>query len=82
MGVSSEEKYQEGGCVFQEGDAFVLYSDGLIDAQPDRALTNEVIAARLEGAGTAMTMVERITALVSPRTALPDDLTVLVVRKR
>ena len=38
MGVSSEEKYQEGGCIFENGDALVLYSDGLIDAQSEIAI--------------------------------------------
>jgi len=81
LGVSSEEKYQEGGCVFEEGDAFVLYSDGLIDAQTELFLNNAVLAARLEGAENARAMVERIEAMIPSGTPLPDDLTVLVVRK-
>lgn len=81
LGVLSEEKYHEGGCIFQGGDALVLYSDGLIDALPELALNNDIIAARLEGAETAMAMVEQIAAMVPPGTPLPDDLTVLVVRK-
>lgn len=82
LGVSSVEKYQEGGCVFEEGDAFVLYSDGLIDAQTELALDNVALAAQLEGAANAKEMVDRIAAMIPPGTTLPDDLTVLVVRKR
>jgi phosphoserine phosphatase RsbU/P len=82
LGVSPEEKYQEGGCAFESGDAIVLYSDGLIDAQTESALTNITIAARLEGAINAKEMVDRIAAMVPPETPLPDDLTVLVVRKQ
>lgn len=82
LGVSSEEKYQEGGCVFEEGDAFVLYSDGLVDARLELALDNVALAAQLEGAATAGEMVDRLAALIPPGTTLPDDLTVLVVRKR
>ncbi len=81
LGVSPEEKYQEGGCVFEEGDALVLYSDGLIDAQSEIAIDNGAIAAQLEGAGNAREMVDQIAAMVQPGTTLPDDLTVLVLRK-
>jgi serine phosphatase RsbU (regulator of sigma subunit) len=81
LGVSSEEKYQEGGCIFENGDALVLYSDGLIDAQSEIAIGNGTLAAQLEGAGSAREMVDRIAAMVRPGTPLPDDLTVLVLRK-
>jgi serine phosphatase RsbU (regulator of sigma subunit) len=81
LGISSEEKYQEGGCVFEDGDVLVLYSDGLIDARSELAIDNGAIAAQLEGAGNAREMVDRIAAMVPPGTPLPDDLTVLVLRK-
>jgi serine phosphatase RsbU (regulator of sigma subunit) len=82
LGVSSEEKYQEGGCVFEEGDALVLYSDGLIDARSDFAIDNGAIAAQLEGAVSVREMVDRIAAMVPPGTPLSDDLTVLILRKK
>ncbi len=81
LGISSEEIYQEGGCTFQEGDALVLYSDGVIDAQTEITLDNAAIAARLTGAKDAKEMVDRIANLVPPDLPLPDDLTVLVLRK-
>jgi serine phosphatase RsbU (regulator of sigma subunit) len=79
LGVSSEENYQEGGCVFERGDALVLYSDGVIDAQRESVIDNTVLSARLEGAATAREMVDRIVSLAPQGTPLPDDLTVLVV---
>lgn len=82
LGVSSEENYQEGGCVFERGDALVLYSDGVIDAQHESAIDNTVLSARLEGAATAREMVDRIVSLAPNGTPLPDDLTVLVVLKQ
>jgi len=82
LGVSSEEKYQEGGCVFDKGDALVLYSDGVIDSQPELNIDNEALAARLAGAASAKEMVDRIAAIVPAGTPLPDDLTVLVVYKK
>ena len=81
LGISSEEIYQEGGCTFQEGDALVLYSDGLIDALSELALDNMALAARLDGTVSAEEMVDRLAAMVPPGTPLPDDLTVLVLRK-
>lgn len=82
LGVSSEEKYQEGGCVFDKGDALVLYSDGVIDSQPELSIDNETLSARLAGAATAKEMVDRIAAIAPAGTTLPDDLTVLVVYKK
>ena len=82
LGVSSEENYQEGGCVFEKGDALVLYSDGVVDGQKESVIDNSVLSARLEGAATAREMVDRIVALVPQDTPLPDDLTVLVVLKQ
>ncbi len=81
LGVSSEETYQEGGCVFERGDALVLYSDGVIDAHQGSVIDNIWLAARLEGAATAREMVERIVSITPQGTPLPDDLTVLVVLK-
>lgn len=81
LGISSEEVYLEGGCTFQEGDALVLYSDGLVDAQSELAVDNATLASRLEGATTARDMVDRIVEMVPPDTPLPDDLTILVLRK-
>lgn len=81
LGISSEEIYQEGGCVFEAGDALVVYSDGVIDALPDTAADNVTLATLLEGAPSAREMVARIAAVAPPGVPLPDDLTVLVVRK-
>lgn len=81
LGVLSEEEYQEGGCTFQEGDALVVYSDGVIDAAPELALDSQTIARHLEGAAHAQEMVDRVTALSPLASSLADDLTVLVLRK-
>jgi PAS domain S-box-containing protein len=82
LGVSADETYQEGNCVLQPGDAFVLYSDGLVDAQPAGALDHAAIAAHLQGAGSASEMVERIKALIPADAPLPDDVTILVLRRQ
>ncbi len=81
LGVPSKEEYQEGGCVFGKGDAFVLYSDGLIDALPDLTLDNEALAARIAGTSSANEIVDRLASMVVSCSPLIDDITVLVVLK-
>lgn len=80
LGVLSDETYQEGDITFEQGDALVLYSDGLIDALPEQDLNNEVLAGVLNGAKSAEEMVEGLTGLVPDKGTMPDDLTVVVVR--
>jgi len=82
LGISADEIYQEGSCTFLPGDAFILYSDGLVDAQPDGALDYAAIAARVPGANSATGMVERIKALIPADAPLPDDVTILVLRRQ
>lgn len=81
LGVLTEEDYQEGGCIFNEGDALVVYSDGVIDSVPELALDAQSIARHLAGAAHAKEMVDRITALAPLESPLADDLTVMVLRK-
>ena len=78
LGILSDEVYQQGELTFELGDTLVLYSDGLVDALPEQNLDNHAIAAVLNGAKSAVEMVERLTRLVPSAEALPDDLTVLV----
>ncbi|HEY7744823.1 MAG TPA: PAS domain S-box protein [Desulfuromonadales bacterium] len=80
LGVFSDEGYQEGTVTFEDGDALVLYSDGLIDALPELALDNRALAGQLDGSASAREMVDRLVALVPLEVPLPDDMTVLVVR--
>jgi len=80
LGVLGQNIYEEGSVGFAKGDALVLYSDGLIDAKPELALNNTVLAENLEGAANAQEMVERLFGLTQPQGALPDDMTVLVAR--
>lgn len=81
LGISSDEIYHEGGCTFQEGDALVLYSDGLIDALPELTLSNDVLAAQLADMTTAREMVNQLVAMAQSEVPLPDDLTIVVVHK-
>jgi serine phosphatase RsbU (regulator of sigma subunit) len=79
LGVPVPKTFQEGAAILEKGDTLVLYSDGLIDARPELALDNLILANHLAGAAGAEEMVERLIALPAGEGALPDDLTVLVV---
>jgi serine phosphatase RsbU (regulator of sigma subunit) len=81
MGVPGPKVYREGAVILEKADTLVVYSDGLVDANPERALDNPTLAGCLEGASDAREMVDRLIALPGVREGfLPDDLTVLVMR--
>jgi serine phosphatase RsbU (regulator of sigma subunit) len=82
LGAFLGQQYPVGTIDLAPGDALVVYSDGLIDARPDLVLTPEVLAARLDGAGSAAEIVERLTSLADTSHDLPDDLTVIVLCRR
>jgi len=80
LGVMAKEQYQEGMLTFGPGDTLVLYSDGLIDARPELALNNRILASHLDGATSAREMLAILLALSAVETPSVDDLTVLVIR--
>lgn len=80
LGVFSTESYIEGSVVLEPGDAFVMYSDGLIDACPELVLNHQAISTRLDGAGNAAEVVARLIDLALIAGPPPDDLTVVVLR--
>jgi phosphoserine phosphatase RsbU/P len=80
LGVQGGEIYQEGTIPFASGDVLVLYSDGLIDANPELALSNEILAEQLVGGDSAAEMVDRLISLIGEPDPQPDDITVLVMR--
>jgi serine phosphatase RsbU (regulator of sigma subunit) len=80
LGVFPNTWYQEGELALDAGDALVVYSDGLVDARPDLALTPFTIAKHLDCAGSALAMVERLISLVGPAGVPSDDMTLMVLR--
>lgn len=80
LGVLGTKEYQEGTVTLEKGDTLVLYSDGLVDARPELALSNQLLADQLEGAESAQEMVSRLIVLTESPEPLPDDVTVLVAR--
>ena len=80
LGVQGGEVYEEGVIRFEEGDMLVLFSDGLIDANPELELDNRILSEQLSGRGSALDMVNRLIDLTGLPDPQPDDITVLVVR--
>lgn len=80
IGVQEGQGYQEGTISFGKGDVLVLYSDGLIDANPQLELTNRILARALAASKNAEEMVEALIKLTGNPDPQPDDITVLVLR--
>jgi serine phosphatase RsbU (regulator of sigma subunit) len=72
--------YEAGQIDLQPGDALVVYSDGLLDANPDLRLDRDAIGASLDVRDSAAEMVVRLVALPHLDGPPPDDLTVVVLR--
>ena len=77
LGVCETEEFEEGLVTFRPGDALILYSDGLIDALPERQTDTTTLSAHLDGAKSANELMSRLTGLVPCSIDAPDDLTVL-----
>jgi serine phosphatase RsbU (regulator of sigma subunit) len=80
LGVLPDPGYQAGSTVMWPGDVLVVYSDGLIDANPELELTSQRIGARIADDTAAREIVEQLIALPALTGPPPDDLTVLVLR--
>jgi serine phosphatase RsbU (regulator of sigma subunit) len=65
--------------VLSQGDALVIYSDGLVDARPDLELTPQQLNTLIADANSAAEIRARLMALVVDHNELTDDLTVLIL---
>lgn len=80
LGIPSSKPFREAEFVFSSGDALVVYTDGLIDSQPDVLLNESILAERVGNCSTAAAMVENLLALAEEPGGQPDDVTVAVLR--
>ncbi len=80
VGVLLAEPYHEGVMTFNLGDTLLLYSDGLIDAQPEMACDQSTLATLLHDNMSALDMVNHLIEWAGPATVLPDDLAIVVLR--
>jgi serine phosphatase RsbU (regulator of sigma subunit) len=81
LGVDLSETYREGSTVLEPGDTLVLYSDGLAEARPDLFGDTSSIAGQVAEHPGAADLVSHLMARATETTPLPDDLTVMVMRR-
>ena len=82
LGVLSTERYSEGSVTMGAGDQLVIYSDGLSEARPELFRDQATLASHLTTEDTAGETAQRLVDLATATGGqLPDDLTVVVVRR-
>ncbi|HEU4325577.1 MAG TPA: response regulator [Roseiflexaceae bacterium] len=82
IGVLSPDGYQQHSVDLGPGDALILFSDGLHAARPELALPGRrALVEVVAGARSAQALVERMIGLADPQAKLPDDMTVVVLRR-
>jgi PAS domain S-box-containing protein len=81
LGILADTVYEARSVTLGRGDTLLLYSDGLPDARPELHLDRAGIAAQLDGVIGAREKLERLRVLATAGTALPDDLTLVLVRR-
>lgn len=82
LGILPDQRYHQRETILDPGDALVVYSDGLVDARVDLDLTPQVLARQLDGASSALAMLDRLVTLLAPVQTPPDDMTLLVVYRK
>jgi serine phosphatase RsbU (regulator of sigma subunit) len=82
LGVLSTERYSEGLITMGPGDQLVIYSDGLSEARPELFRDRATLASHLTSADAAGETAQRLVDLATASgNQIPDDLTVVVVRR-
>ena len=81
LGVLADEVYRQDSLLFDPGDALVVYSDGLTEAQPHLLVDRSALAALIDGAATAAAIADRVVELGRAAGPLTDDLTIAVLRR-
>jgi sigma-B regulation protein RsbU (phosphoserine phosphatase) len=82
LGVLSSERYSEGIVSMGPGDQLVIYSDGLSEARPELFRDQATVASHLTSQDTAAETAQKLVDMATGGGGqLPDDLTVVVVRR-
>ena len=82
LGVLSGEQYVEGVVTLGPGDVLVIYSDGLSEARPELFRDQATLATQIAPQESAGAIAQKLVDLATEAGGqLPDDLTVVVVRR-
>ncbi|MDB6151831.1 MAG: putative sensor protein [Chthoniobacteraceae bacterium] len=80
LGIPARKPYEEGTFIFTPGDVLIIYTDGILDAEPNITLDHAALAKHLEGSASAGEMVERLLSIATNKDTLPeDDITVVAL---
>lgn len=80
IGIFPEGKFATGALTLAQGDALVVFSDGLLDLRPDLATKDVMLPAEVRKATSAEEMVELLSRGAGDR-QLTDDVTVVALRR-
>ena len=80
IGIFPEGKFAAGALTLQQGDALIVFSDGLLDLRPDLATKEVMLPAEVRKAASAEEMVELLARGARER-QLADDVTVVALRR-
>ena len=80
IGIFPEGKFTTGAVRLEQGDALVVFSDGLLDLRPDLATKDVMLPAEVRKAASAEEMVELLSRGASEK-QLADDVTVVALRR-
>ncbi len=82
LGIDAHACYPGSETVLEVGDTLVIYSDGLPDARPDLELDPAGLARWIADRPDAQAKLDRLVALGTAVPARPDDMTLVIVRRR
>ncbi len=75
-------QYRSGSIALKSGETVVIYSDGLIDARPETYQDMGILHRQSAGGDSATAVVDKLVVFAKAAGSLPDDLTVVVLRRQ
>jgi serine phosphatase RsbU (regulator of sigma subunit) len=81
LGIRAGEIYVEDSVSLGPGDMLIVYSDGLAEVLPDLVADRPALAALINSADSAASIVDRLVAVARDAGPLTDDLTIAVLRR-
>lgn len=81
LGIDSAAIYQQGLIELEVGDFVLLYSDGVIDANPALLPDRDAVAALIDSSMSPAEAIDAIIQQVAIDSTLPDDLTIVILKR-
>jgi phosphoserine phosphatase RsbU/P len=81
LGLADPHDTTEGRTRIDPGDTLLVFSDGLLDAYPDRQVTINDAVGLISGASTAREMADRLIHFATTDGTAEDDLTFIIIHR-